>query len=41
VTLGLEYPEIREFVKTIENVEWLRPKLTFKEVIDKLCVERE
>lgn len=30
---GLEYPEIREFVKTFENVEWLKPKMNFKEVI--------
>lgn len=32
---GLEYPEIRNFVKTIDNVVWLKPKLTFKEVIEK------
>lgn len=32
---GLEYPEIREFVKTVDNVVWLRPKKTFKEVIEK------
>lgn len=31
---GLEYPEIREFVKTIDNVVWLRPKKTFREVIE-------
>lgn len=41
---GLEYPEIREFVKTIDNVEWLYPikwdkwsqtwqRTSFKEVI--------
>lgn len=30
---GLEYPEIREFVKTIDNVTWLKPKMNFKEVI--------
>lgn len=30
---GLEYPEIREFVKTIPNVTWIRPKMNFKEVI--------
>lgn len=23
---GLEYPEIREFVKTIDNIEWLHPE---------------
>lgn len=30
---GLEYPEIREFVKTVENVIWLKPKMNFREVI--------
>ena len=35
VDTGLEYPEIRKFVKTFDNVEWLRPKLTFKQVIEK------
>lgn len=30
---GLEYPEIRNFVKTFENIEWIKPKLVFKEVI--------
>jgi len=29
----LEYPQLREFVKTIPNVEWLRPETTFAEVI--------
>lgn len=32
---GLEYPEIKEFVKTIENVTVIRPKKSFKEVLDK------
>lgn len=32
---GLEYPEIREFVKTIDNVIWLKPALTFNETIEK------
>ena len=32
---GLEYPEIREFVKTIENVTWVKPKMTFSEVLKK------
>jgi len=32
---GLEFPEIRSFVKGIDNVEWLKPKMTFKEVIEK------
>lgn len=26
---GLELPSIRSFVKTYENVDWLKPKLTF------------
>lgn len=33
VDTGLEYPEIREFVKHFENVEWLKPKKTFRQVI--------
>lgn len=35
VDTGLEYPEIREFVKTFDNVDWLRPKMNFKQVIEK------
>lgn len=35
VDTGLEYPEIREFVKTFDNVTWVKPKLTFKQVIEK------
>jgi 3'-phosphoadenosine 5'-phosphosulfate sulfotransferase (PAPS reductase)/FAD synthetase len=31
---GLEYPEIREFVKTIENVVWMKPKMSFKKVLE-------
>lgn len=30
---GLEFPEIRDFVKQTENVVWLKPKMNFKEVI--------
>ena len=33
IDTGLEYPEIREFVNTIDNVIRLRPEMTFKEVI--------
>ena len=33
VDTGLEYPELREFVKTVENVTWLRPEINFKKVI--------
>jgi len=32
---GLEYPEIRNFVKTKDNVTWLKPELNFRQVIDK------
>jgi 3'-phosphoadenosine 5'-phosphosulfate sulfotransferase (PAPS reductase)/FAD synthetase len=35
VDTGLEYPEIREFVKTFDNVDWLRPKMNFRQVIEK------
>jgi len=35
VDTGLEYPEIREFVKKFDNVTWIRPKMTFRQVIDK------
>lgn len=32
---GLEYPEVRSFVKSVENVVWIKPKMNFKEVIEK------
>ena len=35
VDTGLEYPEIREFVKLFDNVDWLRPKMNFRQVIEK------
>lgn len=35
IDTGLEYPEIRNFVKTFDNVEWVKPKMNFKEVIMK------
>ena len=35
VDTGLEYPEIREFVKLHDNVVWLKPKMNFKEVLKK------
>lgn len=35
VDTGLEYPEIRQFVKLHENVTILRPKMRFDEVIKK------
>ena len=35
VDTGLEYPEIREFVKTFDNVTWLKPRMNFRQVIEK------
>lgn len=35
IDTGLEYPEIRKFVTTFDNVEWVKPKMNFKQVIDK------
>lgn len=32
---GLEYPEIRDFVKTWENVDWVKPEMPFNQVIKK------
>lgn len=30
---GLEYPEIRDFVKSVDNVTWVRPDIPFHQVI--------
>lgn len=35
INTGVEYPEVVDFVKTIDNVVWLRPQLTFAAVIKK------
>jgi len=32
---GMEFPEIRDFVKTTKNVTWVKPKMKFKDVIEK------
>lgn len=34
IDTGLEYPELREFVKTIPNVIWLKPEMNFRKVIE-------
>lgn len=34
VATGLQYPEIRRFVKTIDNVVWIRPAMPFGQVIE-------
>ena len=33
VDTGLEFPELRNHVKTFKNVTWLKPEMNFKEVI--------
>lgn len=30
---GLEYPEIRDFVKRIDNVTWIKPSINFRQII--------
>ena len=35
VDTGLEYAELRDFVKTKDNVNWLRPKYPFSQIIEK------
>jgi len=32
---GIEFPEVRAFVKSVENVTWLKPVIPFREVIEK------
>jgi 3'-phosphoadenosine 5'-phosphosulfate sulfotransferase (PAPS reductase)/FAD synthetase len=32
---GLEFPEIKEFVRTVPNVVWIKPKMSFKQILDK------
>lgn len=32
---GLEFPEIKEFVKTFNNVIWIKPKMRFDQVVEK------
>jgi len=32
---GLEYPEIKDFVRAIDNVTWVKPKLSYRQVIEK------
>ena len=34
VDTGLEYPEVKEFVNTIDNVKIIRPAMSFKQVIE-------
>ena len=32
---GLEFPELRDFVKSIDNVTWIKPEMNFRKVIEK------
>jgi len=32
---GLEFPEVREFIKTVPNIEWIKPKMNFKMVLER------
>lgn len=34
IDTGLEFPEIRDFVKTVDNVTWLKPAMNFRKVIE-------
>jgi 3'-phosphoadenosine 5'-phosphosulfate sulfotransferase (PAPS reductase)/FAD synthetase len=35
IDTGLEYPEIRQFAQSFDNVETVKPKMQFKEVVEK------
>lgn len=35
VDTGLEYPEVRAFVRECENIVWLKPDMKFKDVLEK------
>ena len=35
IDTGLEYPEIRDFVRTFDNVTWIKPEMNFRRVIEK------
>lgn len=39
VDTGLEYPELRDFVKTKDNVIWLRPRYPFTQILEKYGYE--
>ena len=38
VDTGLEYPELRDFVKTIDNITWLKPKKEFQECYSRIWI---
>ena len=41
VDTGLEYPELRDFVKTKDNVIWLRPRYPFTQILEKCWTRTE
>lgn len=41
---GMEYPENRKFIKKFPNVEFIKPEMNFKEIIDRYgypCISKE
>ena len=32
---GLEYPEVRDYIKTVPNTVWLKPEMNFRKVLEK------
>jgi len=34
IDTGLEFPEIKQFVKTVNNVTWVKPKKSFRQVLE-------
>lgn len=34
IDTGLEYPEVREYVRTWDNVDWVRPAKSFRQVVE-------
>lgn len=34
IDTGLEFPELKQFVKTIDNVIWIKPEMSFRKVIE-------
>lgn len=34
IDTGLEFPELRDFVKAVDNVTWLKPEMSFRKVIE-------
>lgn len=39
IDAGLKYPELREFVKNDSQCTWLKPKMNFRRVIEKMLID--